>query len=71
MKVKISKTHHNQSQLLVEFDSPNGNGIALWNGPTPKTGHTLDVELDINETLSWQKNITPSLSRKSADHCYQ
>ena len=65
MRIHINQVHEDQSELFVEFYSPNGNGIGLWNGTAPKIGDTLDVELDINEAFSWQKNIKYSSDKKS------
>lgn len=65
MKILITEIFESQSELLVRFHSEIGNGIALWNGVTPKTGDTLDVELDINEVFSWQKNIESSSTEAS------
>ncbi len=65
MRIHINKVREDQSELFVEFYSPNGNGIGLWNGTAPKIGDTLDVELDINEAFSWQKNIKYSPDKKS------
>lgn len=64
MRIHINQVREDQSELFVEFYSPNGNGIGLWNGTAPKIGDTLDVELDINEVFSWQKNIKYSSNRK-------
>ncbi|WP_411379944.1 hypothetical protein [Pseudomonas sp. MPB26] len=65
MKIKINQLHENQDELLVTFCSPIGNGIALWSGIKPTIGETLYVELDIDETFSWQKNIFLSPANKS------
>lgn len=65
MKILITEIFESQSELLVRFHSEIGNGIDLWNGVTPKTGDTLDVELDINEVFSWQKNIESSSTEAS------
>lgn len=64
MRTHINQVHEDQSKLFVEFYSPNGNGIGLWNGTAPKIGDTLDVELDIDEVFSWQKNIKHSSDKK-------
>ncbi|OPA90383.1 hypothetical protein BFW86_12140 [Pseudomonas fluorescens] len=68
MKIRITHLHEYQNAVHVKFHSLFGNGIAQWEGTTPNIGEHLDVELDMDEIFSLQRNIksssdkTPSIS---------
>lgn len=37
--------------------------MALWSDPAPEIGEDLDVEFELDEVFSWQKNIMPSIEK--------
>ncbi|QXH80547.1 hypothetical protein [Pseudomonas salmasensis] len=63
MKIRVAGVFSDQGILRVRFNSPFGNGIALWSYPSPDIGEVLDVEFELDEVFFWQKNIIPSLEK--------
>ena len=63
MKIRVTGIFSDQDILRVRFNSPFGNGVALWNDPTPEIGEDLDVEFELDEVFSWGKNIMPSFHK--------
>jgi len=57
MKIQVTDVHSDQGFLQVEFNSPLGNGTALWSGSMPKIAETLDVELELDDIFSWKKYL--------------
>lgn len=63
MKIRVTGIFSDQDILRVRFNSPFGNGVALWSDPTPEIGEDLDVELELDEVFSWETNIMSSLEK--------
>ncbi|AMS18770.1 hypothetical protein AYK59_01150 [Pseudomonas synxantha] len=63
MNIKLIDVISDQNILSVRFNSPFGNGVALWSSSTPEIGEDLDVEFELNEVFFWKKNIIPSLKK--------
>ncbi len=61
MKIRVTYVVSDQDILRVRFNSPFGDGVALWSDPAPEIGEDLDVEFELDEVFSWQKNIMPSI----------
>ena len=53
MKIKIISI----KDSLICFRSKSGEGYAKWSGEIPLTGHTYDVEVDIDDEFVWGENI--------------
>ena len=51
--VTILKVHEDK----VEFTSPLGKGVAVWCGESPQTDGCYHVELDVDDTFEWGRNI--------------
>ena len=42
----------------VRFKCSAGVGLAIWRGDLPLVGESLDVELDIDDSLEWTVNVS-------------
>lgn len=62
MKIKIEKFASNADLLQVTFSSEFGKGFAQWVGLPPTSGEIYDVEIDIDEVLTWGESVTTSTS---------
>ncbi|WES68091.1 hypothetical protein [Superficieibacter sp. HKU1] len=51
--VTILKFHEDK----VEFTSSLGKGVAVWCGEPPQTDGRYHVELDVDDTFEWGRNI--------------
>lgn len=60
MKIKIKKLVGIGDEIKIEFSSEYGASIAQWIGPPPEISGTYDVEIDIDDDLTWGQNISPT-----------
>ena len=58
MRVLINEIVCSKLNIIVAFSSDFGHAIADWNGEVPKINREYQVEFDINNTLTWEKDIT-------------
>jgi hypothetical protein len=42
-----------ESRRVVRFTSPDGEGIARWEGDLPAVGEECDAELEVAEPIAW------------------
>lgn len=59
MKIKIEKLAITNSIIFVDFSTKYGVAVAQWIGAQPNLGDQYDVELEVDEKLTWGKNIFP------------
>lgn len=57
MRVIINEITHMNLNVIVEFSSDHGSAIACWNGKVPNINKEYQVEVDIDNTLTWNKDI--------------
>jgi hypothetical protein len=57
MKIQVTDVHSDQGFLQVKFNSPLGNGTALWSRRMQKIAETLDVGLELDDIFSWKKYL--------------
>ena len=60
MKTIIDSVDYVGGSTHVIFSTPNGKGKAVWEGSKPNVGESYDVEIDIDETLTWNEDIHAS-----------
>ena len=65
MKVKIHQAFQENTSLVVGFSSEFGSAEAVWNGQKPLTHNEYQVEVDIEDTLSWDRDVVIS----TRQHC--
>ncbi|WP_139372480.1 hypothetical protein [Pseudomonas fluorescens] len=60
MKTRITHRLSDQDTSHIIFQTSFGIGKTQWSGPGLKMGEPLDVELDLDEIFSWNRNIFPT-----------
>lgn len=58
MKIQIEKLVGVGNGIEIEYSSDYGASIAQWIGPPPEVSGTYDVEIDIDDDLTWGQNIS-------------
>ncbi len=57
MRVQINEIIHENSNIIVAFSSSFGCAKAYWDGEEPIANSEYQVEVDINNTLVWNKDV--------------
>jgi hypothetical protein len=58
MKIKVLEINkHGNDEILVTFSSPYGSAHGFWMEQNPEINKSYHVELDIPQTLFWEKDI--------------
>lgn len=57
MKVQINEIIHENPNIIVAFSSSFGGAKAYWDGDEPIANSEYQVEVDINNTLVWNKDV--------------
>jgi hypothetical protein len=57
MRVVIEKITGEKHSLVVSFSSDFGNATAFWSGEDPSINHEYQVEVDIDHSLEWGKDV--------------
>jgi hypothetical protein len=57
MKVQIDEIIHGNSNIVVAFSSSFGSAKAYWDGDEPIAKSEYLVEVDVDNTLVWNKDI--------------
>lgn len=65
MRITIVKINVVDSNVFVDFSTEYGEAIALWEGEIPTAGLEYYVEIDVEDTLVWNKDIT----RNESEEC--
>lgn len=57
MRIQINEIIHENSNIIVAFSSRFGGAKAYWDGDEPIADSEYQVEVDINNTLVWNKDV--------------
>lgn len=57
MRVQINEILQKNSNIVVAFSSRFGGAKAYWDGDEPIANREYHVEVDINNTLVWNKDV--------------
>jgi hypothetical protein len=68
MRIRIEEAIFANKNILVCFSSDFGNAIAHWNGEKPIVNEEYQVEVDISETLEWEKDVEFEKDGKDSIH---
>ena len=59
MKVKVDEITCENSNIIVYFSNDFGGAKAYWDGEKPIAHQEYQVEVDIDNTLDWHKDVLP------------
>ena len=57
MKILVEKIIFVDSSIHVDFSTDYGKATALWEGEKPTINFEYHVEIDIDDSLTWEKDI--------------
>ncbi len=71
MKIIVERTKAVDSNVMIDFSTEYGSAIAVWEGEMPSVSCEYHVELDIEDTLVWNKDITKNEAEEHSIRMYQ
>ena len=57
MKIIVEKVISDNRGISVQFSTDYGSATALWEGDLPISNRDYHVEIDIKDTLTWNRDI--------------
>ena len=66
MKIQVDEMIYDNLNIVVCFSTDFGSAKAFWDGEEPLVNHVYQVEVDINNTLEWYRDVLPVENSKES-----